>query len=143
MRLPTLAAGMIIGCLALILTSPAIADDSAATTAARQVIASQIEAFGRDDGAAAYAHAAPEVQLKFPTPEIFMRMVKLGYAPVYRPRSFDFTETIEGNGTIQQNVDLTAADGEYWVAEYTLRQMPDGSLKISGCRLTKRQGIGT
>ena len=142
MRIAAIAAVVVALLFGAVLQTPAIAEESATAKAARDIITSQIEAFRRDDGTTAFSFAAPEVQLKFPTPEIFMKMVKLGYAPVYRPKSYEFADIIEANGLIQQNVDLTSSDGEYWVAEYILRPMPDGSMKISGCRLVKRQGIG-
>lgn len=118
------------------------ADDTAAVKAAQGVIAQQIEAMRRDDGAAAFAIAAPEVQLKFQNPEIFMQMVKQGYAPVYRPQSYQFSKSLEADGYISQLVELTTANGEFWIAEYQLKAMPDGSLRIVGCQLKKRDGIG-
>ena len=54
----------------------------------QRVIAGQIEAFRADDGPAAYGYAAPAIKKIFPSPEIFMEMVRNGYRPVYRPRSF-------------------------------------------------------
>lgn len=118
------------------------ADESAAVKAGQAIIAQQIEAFRHDDGATAFSFAAPEVQLKFQNPDIFMMMVKQGYAPVYRPQSYQFTKSLEAGGVISQIVDLTTSNGEYWIAEYGLRVMPDGSIRIVGCQLKKRDGVG-
>ena len=85
MRAFLLLVAMLIG-----LGSPAGAADDVA--AAQNVIRSQVEAFGRDDAAAAYAHAAPAIQEMFPQADIFMAMVRGSYAPVYRHRSFEFGE---------------------------------------------------
>ena len=66
--------------------APGHADDT--VTTAQSVIRSQEEAFAQDDAAAAFTFAAPVIQGLFRTPEIFMTMVRNGYAPVYRHRSF-------------------------------------------------------
>jgi hypothetical protein len=75
---------------------PVAAEEDAA--AGQAIIRSQEEAFTRDDAAAAYTLAAPGIKSEFQTPDIFMSMVRNGYAPVYRHRSFEFGEgkTYEG-----------------------------------------------
>ena len=115
-------------------SAPAFADDVAA---AQNVIRSQVEAFGRDDAAAAYSHAAPAIQEIFPEADIFMAMVRGSYAPVYRHKSFEFGEARVADGQIAQRVRIVDAEGVPWEALYTLEQQPDGSLKISGCTLLK------
>lgn len=110
------------------------ADDVADAQAA---IRSQAEAFGRDDAAAAYGYAAPAIQGLFGTPDIFMNMVRNGYAPVYRHKSFEFGEAQMADGIIAQKVHILDAAGVPWEALYTLQRQPDGSLKITGCSLLK------
>lgn len=111
--------------------------------AAQRIIADQLAAFARDDGPAAYAFAAPEVQAKFPNPDIFMTMIKKGYTPVYRPQAYDFSASeVLANGIIRQEVDIVDAGGQAWTAEYLLRREPDGSLKIIACTLVKNPGVG-
>ena len=117
------------------LALPAGAADDAAT--AQQVIRSQVEAFSRDDAAAAYSYAAPAIRDIFPRPDIFLSMVQQGYAPVYRHKSFEFGEARVSNGQITQRVNIIDANGEAWEALYTLERQPDGSLKITGCSLLK------
>jgi hypothetical protein len=114
--------------------SPARADDVAA---AQGVIRAQEQAFGRDDAAAAYSHAAPEIRQLFPQADMFMQMVQQGYAPVYRHKSFEFGEARAAGGRIAQRVHIVDDNGEAWEAMYTLEQQPDGSLKITGCSLLK------
>jgi hypothetical protein len=114
----------------------------AASEAAVAVITRQIEAFKADDGALAYSLAAPEVQMKFPSVEIFMGMVRQGYPQVYRPQSYAFAPAEEIGGNILQKVDIVTADGEAWVAEYSLRADADGVMRITGCRILKAPGIG-
>jgi len=116
-------------------SAPARAADDVA--AAQQVIRSQVEAFSRDDAAAAYSHAAPAIQEILPQADMFMAMVRGGYAPVYRHKSFEFGEARAAGGKIAQRVHIVDAEGVPWEALYTLELQPDGSLKISGCTLLK------
>lgn len=101
------------------------------------VIRSQEEAFRRDDAAAAYTFAAPGIQSQFQTPDVFMYMVRNGYAPVYRHRSFEFGEAKMYEGKIYQQVHIIDANGDAWEALYTLEPQADGTLKISACVLKK------
>ena len=117
------------------LGSPAVTADDVAT--AQSVIRSQEQAFGRDDAAAAYSHAAPAIRQLFPQADIFMSMVQQGYPPVYRHRSFEFGEARSADGRIAQRVHIIDANGDAWEALYTLEQQGDGSLKITGCSLLK------
>jgi hypothetical protein len=120
-------------------SAPARAADDVA--AAQKVIRSQVEAFGRDDAATAWSHAAPAIREVFPQ-DIFMAMVRGSYAPVYRHKSFEFGEARVADGRIAQRVRIVDAEGVPWEALYTLEQQPDGSVKISGCTLLKAgQGV--
>ncbi len=116
------------------LTAPATADD---VTAAQGVIRAQEQAFSRDDAAAAYSHAAPEIRQLFPEANIFMQMVQQAYTPVYRHKSFEFGEARAADGRIAQRVHIVDDNGEAWEAMYALEQQPDGNLKITGCSLLK------
>jgi hypothetical protein len=117
------------------LSAPARAADDVA--AAQSVIRSQEQAFGRDDPAAAYSHAAPAIRGIFSDPETFMAMVRNSYAPVYRHKSFEFGEARVADGKIAQRVHILDTEGVPWEALYTLELQPDGSLKITGCVLLK------
>jgi hypothetical protein len=129
---------MVLLLLALLAAAPglAVADDA---TPAQSAIRRQEQAFARDDAAAAYAQAAPELHAMFPSPEIFMAMVRQGYAPVYRHKSFEFGESKTEGGVIAQRVHIIDANGEAWEALYTLETQPDGDLKITGCSLLKAE----
>ena len=130
MRVLALLVAFVIGAT----TFASAADDVAA---ARSVIQAQQEAFSRDDDAMAYDFAAPALHSYFRTPESFMYMVRNGYAPVYRHRSFEFGEATVVDGKIRQLVHIIDADGGAWEALYTLEQQADGSYKISACVLSK------
>lgn len=130
MRTLILLAALLVG-----LAMPARAADDVAT--AQGVIRAQEQAFGRDDFATAYSHAAPAIQQIFPDPETFMTMVRNSYAPVWRHKSFEFGEARAADGRIAQRVHIVDTDGVPWEAMYTLERQPDGSVKISGCVLLK------
>ena len=117
------------------LAAPARAADDVAD--AQAAISAQAEAFGRDDATAAYGYAAPAIHGLFPEADVFMNMVRNGYAPVYRHKSFEFGEGQAAGGMIAQKVHIIDADGAAWEALYTLERQPDGSLKITGCTLLK------
>lgn len=120
------------------LVGPAAALSDADRAAIQGTIERQLKAFLADDGATAYSFAAPGIKAIFPTVESFMAMVRQGYQPVYRPRSYSFGELKEAPGDLQQFVDIVDADGVFWTAVYTLERQPDGSWKITGCYLVKK-----
>jgi hypothetical protein len=130
MRILTLLFGVLVGSIL-----PAAAEENVAT--GRAVIRSQEEAFSRDDAAAAYTFAAPGIQRMYQTPDTFMFMVRSGYAPVYRHRSFEFGEAKTYEGKIYQQVHIIDANGDAWEALYTLEPQADGTFKISACVLKK------
>lgn len=135
------AAVLLTAVLAVLPGGLARADDAPASEA-QAVIAGQIEALRQDDGARAYSFASPNIQTMFPSVDAFMAMVRLGYAPVYHPQQFQFAGIAADGDALVQTVEITAADGTAWTAEYTLRREADGTLKIEGCRLVQRPGIG-
>jgi len=130
MRAFLLAVAFLVGLI------PAVcaADDAGS---AQAVISSQLEAIGRDDADAAYSYAAPAIQGLFTRPDIFMNMVRQGYAPLVRPKRFTFGKSALFDGKIMQHVHIVDGDGVAWEALYTLEQQPDGTFKITGCSLLK------
>lgn len=110
------------------------ASDSAAI---RGVIARQIEAFQRDDQAAAFAFASPGIREQFGNPERFLDMVSRAYPAVHRPRAVDFTELLLGDGATVQQVELVGPAGEAELALYSMEQDAAGQWRISGCTLVR------
>jgi hypothetical protein len=134
---------LIVVILALAAITPARAGEVAAPDAAefQRIITAQIAAFNTDDGATAYGFAAPMIQKLFPSPEVFMTMVKRGYQPVYRQKSFTFTQAeTKANGIPTQRVTIVDANGKVWEALYTFEKQPDGTWRISGCTLLEAPG---
>ena len=130
-------AAVLLFCLAAAFAgSPAVAQD-AASPAIRSVIQDQLGAFTKDDAAGAFGYASPGIQRMFGTPEIFMDMVRQGYPPVHRPKSFAFGALRqEPHGPVQEVI-ITDAAGTQWLALYSMELQPDGTWKISGCSLVK------
>ncbi len=124
----------------LITAGAASADEAGDRASVRAVIDAQISAFRSDDGATAYSLATPRLREIFPSVDVFMSMVKSGYAPVYRPKSVTFGRVQDIPGGFAQEVFVVGPDGDPYTALYTLEKQPDGSLRISGCRIIKSSG---
>lgn len=127
-----------------LLCSPAMAQDP--VYGSRRIIEQQIEAFLKDDAAAAYAFAAPGIQARYPDKDSFFAMVKKSYAPVYKPGNYAFgrSKTIGDGATILHEVLIEGRDGKDWKAVYQLLRQPDGSYRIGGVMMlpeTDSKGI--
>ncbi|MEL6353237.1 MAG: DUF4864 domain-containing protein [Cyanobacteria bacterium J06627_28] len=104
--------------------------------AIRRVIGQQIAAFQAGDAIAAFAQAAPGIQIQFGTAEHFVAMVEAAYPPVYRPRSVVFEDILTVEGLPAQQVMLMDQNGQLIRATYTMQQQSSGDWKIAGCYLT-------
>jgi len=109
-------------------------------SAFQEIISDQIAAFNADDGLRAYSHAAPVIKQLFPSPDIFMSMVRQGYQPVYRQKSFQFGPVLDDMGRPSQEVTIVDVNGQVWTAIYSFERQANGSWKISGCRLVRALG---
>lgn len=128
----------LLGLLAVFTVSPALAQPAVSESdrsAIRDTIRSQVEAFRRDDGEAAFGYASPAIRGMFGTSDFFMDMVRQGYQPVYRPRVFDFAEIVSLDGQVTQKVHVVGPDGRPVTAFYPMTQLPDGTWRINGCYL--------
>ncbi|MFI5014955.1 MAG: DUF4864 domain-containing protein [Hyphomicrobiales bacterium] len=134
MRLALAAAGLGLSLL------PAAAFSEGDRADSRAVIERQIDAFRRDDREAAFAFASPGLRAIFQDADRFMAMVKNGYQPVYRPKSYAFTGVSETTTGLTETLSIEDAQGQAWTAVYTLEKQPDGSWKITSCRL-ERAGV--
>ena len=135
MRALVLLVALLISFAAGVVSLARAGDDELAT--AQKIIRSQEQAFAHDDANAAYSYAAPAIHARFPDADEFIAMVRKGYAPVYRHKSFEFGAARTEAGLVAQRVHIIDGNGEAWEALYTLEQQPDGSLKIVGCVLIK------
>lgn len=108
--------------------------------AIQNVIAAQVAAFRRNDAIEAYGYASPSIQAKFPSPDIFMKMVRNGYRAVYRPQSFEFREVSVTSGQIVQEVLFIGPDGRPAIALYKMQKQEDGGWRINGVQLLALPG---
>ena len=115
--------------------APARAQEAADGDAVRQVIASQLAAFNRDDGNTAWSYAAPNIQARFQTVENFMAMVRGAYATVYRSAGADFGALTGSGDHLVQDVVVTGQDGLSVLARYRMARQADGTWKIEGVSL--------
>jgi hypothetical protein len=131
---------LVLGLLMPNLTARADEISRADQSAFQQIINDQIAAFNADDGLRAYSHAAPVIKQLFPSPDIFMSMVRQGYPPVYRQKSFSFGSVLDDMGRPSQEVTIVDMNGQTWTAIYSFERQANGSWKISGCRLVRVPG---
>ena len=139
--LPRCFAQLLLVFLVLVAASlPARAEEPippADAAAIRQVIQGQLDAFQRDDWNTAFGYAAPTIQTKFVSPEIFSQMVTGGYRPVYRPKTVEFRELKASEFGPTQELFLIGPDGLSYLAYYTMERQPDGTWRINGCYLVR------
>jgi hypothetical protein len=105
--------------------------------AIRAVIQRQLDAFQRDDAAAAFALASPGIQERFHDPATFLAMVRDSYQAVYRPRHVTFLDVVVAEGQVVQKVLVIGPDGVQVLAVYPMAHMPDGSWTTDGCLLVQ------
>ena len=108
-------------------------------TAIRAVIEAQIAAFKLDDAATAYSFAAPGIKRIFPNPQVFIEMVKLGYAQIYRPLKVEFGKASKTGPGVVQTVKLIGVDGKKANAYYMMEKQADGQWKIAGVEVEEVQ----
>ncbi|USG61843.1 DUF4864 domain-containing protein [Sneathiella marina] len=144
-KIGTLFIATFFSLVCVIVAVAASADEIANEDAAafQEIITSQIKAFQVDNADAAFAFATPKLQEIFRSPENFISMVKQGYAPVYRPKSFEFGPAELKNGQPTQIVTIVGPKGTLWAALYTFEQQSNGNWRISGVYLVKRPGAAT
>lgn len=119
----------------LLMGAAAKADDASDV---RGTISAQLRAFKAGDGDGAYSYAAPNIKAMFPTSSGFMAMVRGGYAVVADSNNVTFGPlTPIGTGGFRQDVNMTDAKGQSYIASYTLMRQNDGSMKITGCSIRK------
>jgi chlorite dismutase len=108
----------------------------------RDVISRQLDAFKRDDAAAAFALATEGIRAQFGTPENFMLMVRASYPAVYRHSSVRFEKIGLVAGITTQAVTLTDNEGRAWLALYPMQREKEG-WRINGCQLVRAPGQAT
>jgi hypothetical protein len=136
-RRSILMAVMLLTAASLVRADESVAPADAA--AIQQVIQGQMNAFKVDDWSAAFAYAAPSIQTKFQSPQVFSQMVTQAYQPVYRPRGVEFRAVKASEFGPTQEVFVVGPDGLSYLAYYTMEKQADGSWRISGCYLVRAE----
>jgi len=111
--------------------------------AIRVVVQGQLDAFASDDGAKAFSYAARGVRGQFGSPEVFMAMVREGYAVVYRPAAVNFLPAYREGSETFQPVRMTDGGGLVWLALYKMEKQKNGLWRIAGCSLARTAGTAT
>jgi hypothetical protein len=135
----------LIGLMFAFAVSPAFPDDAPASSAqpGRALIERQLDALAHDDGAAAYALAAPGSRTMFADSDTFLAMVRKNYAPVYRHQSVEFGQSDVQGDEVSQILTIVDTNNVVWKALYKLARQPDGSWLINGCVLIKSTDSST
>ena len=114
--------------------------DATDTELMQSVISLQLDAFSRDDAATAYAQASPVIQAKFQSKEIFMAMVRQGYAVLIQPQRVEFLGAQETPDGPVFGVQVYARDGSSWIAAYQMMRDDTRNWRINGCQLMRVAG---
>jgi hypothetical protein len=134
----------VLGLIFVLGAAPASAGDgSAGGQEVHALIERQLDAFARDDGASAYALAAPGLKTIFSDADVFMAMVRGQYAAVYRHRSVEFGPMEIDGDNVSQVLTIVDDNNQVWKALYKLTRQPDGKWLINGCLLVKSMDAAT
>ena len=110
--------------LGLLMATGAAAQETAPTTP-EATIRAQIEAFQRDDFAAAFEYASPMIRGMFGNPETFGMMVMNGYPMVWRPEELRILGAEEVPGGVVQRIGVVGPEGRYHELDYRMRAVGD------------------
>ncbi len=104
------------------------------------VVRGQLQAFARDDAAKAFSYAAPNIKSLVGNAQNFLQMVRTQYEVVYRPASTTFMQPLGHGSDAMLRVQMTDADGDAWVASYTLHKQANHLWRITGCSVAAATG---
>jgi hypothetical protein len=113
---------------------------AADTELMQNVISRQLDAFARGDATTAYAQASPVIKAKFQSKEIFMAMVRQGYAVLIQPQRVDFLGAKQTSDGPVFGVQVYARDGSSWIAAYQMVRDESENWRINGCQLMRLSG---
>jgi len=105
--------------------------------AIRAVVQGQLNAFAGDDAAKAFSYATPGIHAQFGSAEMFMGMVRDGYAVMLHPASVQFLPPAVEAGQTIQRVRLTDDAGRVWLARYVMEKQKSGDWRVGGCSLAQ------
>ena len=106
----------------------------------RQGVEAQLAALAADDAVKAFSYAAPNVREAVGSAEGFLAMVQRGYPAVYRPATVAFLKANGKDDDVIQRVQMVDADGESWLAIYSLQRQKNRTWRITGCSVIENKG---
>lgn len=105
------------------------------------LVRDQLAAFDRGDAQEAWSIVSPDLRERFRTPEGFLEMVRIGYAPLVHSQRVVFGEQVRlPSGETGQWLDVTGPDGERVRALYLFEQL-DGAWVTTGCLLFEPEDL--
>ncbi len=110
--------------------------------AIHKIISMQIQAFRDNEPDEAYSFASDFIKAKFPSPAIFMAMVKGSYPMIWGPEKYKFVEQRNHASNVIQRVVFTDTDDNLYFFDYLLLKT-DNTWKIHGVYLVQSGGVGT
>jgi hypothetical protein len=111
--------------------------------AIRHVVERQLKALKSGDASHALDYASPGIRAQFGTPENFLRMVRMSYAPLLEARHTQFLQGGVIDGTPFQPLRLVLRDNTVLVALYQMERQADGKWRIAGCALAPSTVVAT
>ncbi len=107
----------------------------------QNIISEQILAFRQNNAEEAYSFASNFIKSKFPSPSIFMSMVKGSYPMIWNPQKFKFIEQRRHASNIIQRVVFTDEDDNLFFFDYLMLQSEE-TWVIHGVYLVQAGGVG-
>ena len=104
-------------------------------SAIKKVIVEQRSALKSGNAAKAFSFATPAIREQFGDAATFIDMVRALYSALLTARYVEFLDGAVIDGAVVQPLRLIDADNTVRVALYIMEQQPNGTWRISGCRI--------
>ena len=129
-----------LGLFLALAAAPAFAHEAGGMEA-RAVIQRQLDAFQRNDAAAAFALASPGLKETYTDPRRFMESVRSGNTPFFKRRMIEYHDFVAAGDDAAQSVVVVDDDSSVWTVVYKLARQPNGSWLIDGVILVKSDAL--
>lgn len=106
----------------------------------RTVVEAQLAAFAQDDAVKAFSYAAPRIRDAIGTADAFLSRVRRNYPVVYRPASVAFLKAEGKKDDVLQRVQMLDANGNSYLAVYSLQRQKGNAWRITGCVVVENKG---
>ena len=106
-----------------------------------KTISMQIQAFRENKPETAYSFASDFIKSKFPSPTIFMAMVKGSYPMIWSPQKYKFVEQRNHASNVIQRVVFTDTDDNLYFFDYLMLKS-ENVWRIHGVYLVEPGSVG-